>query len=322
MVNPHDTLIRAALSRRAEAALALRALLPSELSAHLDLDGVALVPGRFVDAELRERQTDLLFGVPRLSGGTLLLYVLMEHQRRVEQRMAWRVLRYVVRFCDAWIEDHPDARVTLPPVYVLVVYNGTAAWTATSEVRDLFGLPRDQAAVLRPHQPALSHEIVDLSRVPDEVLWSGSLAGLTLLLLKHVDAPDLLARLPAWADAFAAVLAAPNGREALDRVITYILRATTISPEMLGPMLEREVLPNVGVEQMVMTTGQRLHEEGRVEGQLETLRTVLARQLERRFGPLPDELRGRIDALDQQPLLQAIDRILDAGSPDEVLPAS
>ena len=65
--------------------------------------------------------------------------------------------------------------------------------------------------------------------------------------------------------------------------------------------------------------------EGRAEGMdagehQAQMRTLL-RQLERRFGPVPEETRDRIEAADTQTLDLWLDRILDAPTRDAVFDA-
>lgn len=58
--------------------------------------------------------------------------------------------------------------------------------------------------------------------------------------------------------------------------------------------------------------------EGRAEGRIEGEAEVVRRQLERRFGPLPEGARTRLAAADADTLLRWADRLLDARSLDEV----
>jgi hypothetical protein len=59
--NPHDTLSRRVFSRKENAAGELRAVLPDALSGRIDWASLELVDGRFVDPELADRLSDLLF---------------------------------------------------------------------------------------------------------------------------------------------------------------------------------------------------------------------------------------------------------------------
>lgn len=59
--------------------------------------------------------------------------------------------------------------------------------------------------------------------------------------------------------------------------------------------------------------------EGRMEGRLEGEIAVLARQLTRRFGPLPTWVETRLNAATEQDLAEWGDAILDAASLTDVL---
>ena len=58
---PHDRLFRAVFSDAGEAASLLRAALPDTIAESFEWTTLALVGGTFVDEELRESQSDLLY---------------------------------------------------------------------------------------------------------------------------------------------------------------------------------------------------------------------------------------------------------------------
>jgi hypothetical protein len=59
--------------------------------------------------------------------------------------------------------------------------------------------------------------------------------------------------------------------------------------------------------------------EGRVEGQLQAHREDLVALLEKRFGPLPQELLNRIQGVSEVARLkEALQKVLDITSPDEL----
>jgi hypothetical protein len=63
-----------------------------------------------------------------------------------------------------------------------------------------------------------------------------------------------------------------------------------------------------------MSTADTLRAEGRAEG----VAGVLVRQLTRKFGPVPNALRERIDTASIEQLELWSDRVLDAATVDEV----
>jgi predicted transposase YdaD len=60
-------------------------------------------------------------------------------------------------------------------------------------------------------------------------------------------------------------------------------------------------------------------QEGRQEGRQEGEAALLLRQLERRFGALPDRARNRVAAADTAAIERWGLRVLDAGSLDDIL---
>ncbi|MBV7329504.1 Rpn family recombination-promoting nuclease/putative transposase [Chloroflexi bacterium TSY] len=61
--HPHDMLFKAVFSNPTETAAFLRAYLPTELSAQFDWSTLHLEEGSYVDEELQQSESDLLFTV-------------------------------------------------------------------------------------------------------------------------------------------------------------------------------------------------------------------------------------------------------------------
>ena len=131
----------------ANAASQLRAVLPADLAARLDLGQLAPVPASFVDEALKWRYSDLLFTVP-MERRDAFVYVLVEHQSSSDPLMAFRMLRYMTRIWDAYLREHPEAR-RLPAVIPLVVHHGSRPWD--SPVPGRFARPRGKGG-LRDHR--------------------------------------------------------------------------------------------------------------------------------------------------------------------------
>ncbi|MBN2192476.1 MAG: Rpn family recombination-promoting nuclease/putative transposase [Polyangiaceae bacterium] len=94
--DPHDKLFREAMSNPKDAAALLRAPLPAELAAELDLEELQAVPGTFLDEELRRAQSDVLLKT-RYRGGDADVWVLFEHKCGADRWTVLQVLRYMVR---------------------------------------------------------------------------------------------------------------------------------------------------------------------------------------------------------------------------------
>lgn len=108
MQNPHDRFFRRVFSDPEHAAGELRAILPAELSARVDWSSLRLVPGSYVDAELSDLRSDVLFAAT-LGDQEILFYVLLEHQSTAPDWMPLKLLGYMVRIWEDYLRDNPHA---------------------------------------------------------------------------------------------------------------------------------------------------------------------------------------------------------------------
>src|SRR5262249_31536494 len=84
---PHDALIKYTFSQREHAAGLLKAALAPEIIALIRWGTLELTKIHFVDRGLRNRYADLFFSAETVDDDRLCIYVLIEHQSRVERLM-------------------------------------------------------------------------------------------------------------------------------------------------------------------------------------------------------------------------------------------
>ena len=180
--NPHDSFFKAVFAQPETAVAHFAEYLPAPLLAQMDLSGATLCPGSYVDEELSQRHSDILYRV-RLAGRDAFVYVLFEHQSTADPLMAFRLLRYMVRIWDGVIRDDPSAR-TLPPIVPIVLYHGRDCWTAATRFSDLLAI--DPAVWCGSEPPGLDfgYVLTDLSRLDDDGLRGVALGRLALFLLR------------------------------------------------------------------------------------------------------------------------------------------
>ena len=164
--NVHDAFFKQLMSEPALAGLFLRERLPAEVAALLAEDPPELVPGSFIDAEMAQHHSDLLYRA-RLAagGGEALVYVLVEHTSGADPLVGLQLLRYVVRIWDEHVKKGGGR--PLPPVIPLVVYHGPRPWTVPMAFAALFAAP---PAGLARYLPAFEYALADLGRIEDAAL--------------------------------------------------------------------------------------------------------------------------------------------------------
>jgi len=325
-VNHHDRFFKAVFSQPKHAIDHFRRFLPAEVVAALDVDTASLVPGSFVDERLAELHTDLLFSVGLAgsanNGAEAFVYVLFEHQSSIDRAMPLRLLRYMMRIWDRWLETNGNYPHQLPPIVPLVLYHGASAWTAATSLSELFSVPPEALASLRPHLPDFQMVLNDLSQYSDAQVRDGGLAGGARLLFKHIQelADDADGSGATWMASVVVRVAAAEGLMAARLVVEYLLVAKAPEPEQLAELVK----PALGSEgaKMVMSTADRLRAEGRREGRREGL--VPARRLfvalaEERYGPLPTPLRQQVDEASLEALEGLTEALLRGSSLEDLL---
>jgi predicted transposase/invertase (TIGR01784 family) len=292
---PHDSVFRRIFGVPANAASQLRAVLPLDLAARLDLAQLTPVPASFVDEALKWRYSDLLFTAP-LDGRDAFVYLLAEHQSSTDQLMAFRMLRYVTRIWDQYLRDHPRAR-QLPAVIPLVVHHGRGRWAGPVQLLELIDLDPGAKQAAQAYLPRFEFLLDDLAAIDDRQLLDRELtpsAVVTLLLLKTAPGnPRIPAELRRWASQLRAVLDQPGGIEAFIAILTYIELVSEAPASEL-----RDLAASLGpdAEEAYVTTAQMLRAEGRAEGEARGRAEALVEILAVKFGLLPDSVSKTVHA--------------------------
>ena len=125
-----------------------------------------LVPGSlgntgesFVTPELREYVSDMLYRAQLKRGTGAYLYLLFEHKSHPEPRVAFDLLRYMVRIWER-IRDQ-GASERLPHVIPIVFYHGKERWNGDTNFAGLF----EQIEELREYVPTFEYCLYDLSQL-------------------------------------------------------------------------------------------------------------------------------------------------------------
>ncbi|KFA92903.1 Rpn family recombination-promoting nuclease/putative transposase [Archangium violaceum] len=322
MSGPHDRFIRYVLEHPERAAALLHTLLPPGFAARVDWSTLRSQSPTIVDTAIRESRSDLLFSV-RLRGGSRRALILLEHQSRVEGRMAVRMRQYVSRLLDWWERQH--RRGSAPPLIVpVVLYHGPRGpWTAPLRVEELLKVPLKEARRegWLKHLLRLEYVLYDLMTRSErelKTLACPPLVRLALVLLRLASTRELNRRLMQQVDLFREVHASPAGEQELEAVVYYLRERGTRATGKVTRQVLACLMREQRVEELMWTEGQRLRAEGRREELAEVVLRLLT-------------LRGlRVDKQSRQRILKCrsmatlnrwFERALRANSLSDVLEA-
>ena len=330
--NPHDSLVRNVLSSLENAEGELRAVLPQALCDAIDWRTLRLENSHFVDSNLKDFESDLLF-TAKLKELDVVLYVLFEHQSTNDGLMAYRVLCYMVKIWDWWLKNNNGAE-KLPPIVPVVMSHAIGGWTAPTSMHQVIAAPEELLAVLKPYLPDFMFVLDDLMQHTDAELTARTMLDvgkLALLLLRHGRGQrNLLEVAREWAGLFRAVWNTPNGAQALRMLVRYmslVKKGATMQDmeqlldDMLGAHAHEVIM--VPFEQDMLNAEakgkNKGREEGRDEGEATGRATSVLAVAQARGLEVPDEARKHILSCTDIPTLDRwIVRAVKASSIESV----
>jgi len=296
----HDRFFKRLLENPDTANLFLREYLPENIQSLMANNPPTLIDRDFVDDELKEHFTDLLYQVELSSGNKAFIYILIDHKSAPDKKTPVQLFRYIGQIWTYLTEQkdwHP-----LPRIMPLVVYHGKQKWNISTNFNDFFQESDDSLA---SYFPNFEYSLIDLNTVPDENLSKNQRLRAFLTVLKHIQKPDFLDRMEN-------ILTELRWLEPVDvtTILRYIIRKwrSNIDKNTIDGMV-LHVAPEKKDEIMAS-----LVDEWVAQGEA----NALTRLLSRRFGNLPKHIKDKISSANSEKIEIWIDRFVDASSLDEI----
>ena len=256
---PHDRLFRAVFSDAGEAASLLQAALPNTVRDNFDWRTLTLVEGTFIDEDLRESQSDLLYEVEHVqTGQPVSMYLLFEHQSSPDPWIRLRLLRYCCRIWEADRRNDPNRR-ELRPVVPVVFYQGTRGWNHSTKFSDLF--PESVRGL--PWVPRFTHELLDQTTLEPEAVGGGLKGRITQLMMMAAFGRNVDTALQLTAQLILLLSRAGGGADEFRRFFLYL--ASTQAREVIerfGEALQRQGLEQGGE---IVTYAEEVRAEVQIE---------------------------------------------------------
>ena len=310
----HDSLFKALTASPRLAAALLRAHLPADIVRLLADEPPQVLDGTFIAPTGRSTQGDRVIKAA-LKDGTRF-YVLFEHKSGAEFRTPLQLAEYQIGIWKRHLQDGTGGSKTLPPVVLVVLYNGAAKWAVPPSLEAmvagddcLHGYASDSPYILR------NLAEIEPERFSDDPIQRLGFVALhcgTGSLAREVKLELILRWWPEKVK-----------KEDLDLeklIKAYIVDRIEITPESLEKALQDYQEQRGGG--IVATIRQICTEQGRQEGIKQGMMqgmaqgraSSLSRLVERRFGPLSAAVESRIAQASPDELDEWLDKVLDASS--------
>ncbi|HIJ61881.1 MAG TPA: hypothetical protein HPQ04_04240 [Rhodospirillaceae bacterium] len=291
----------------------LRDFVPEVTELDLDFRHLQRVNVKFHGPRNR-REGDIIWRLPTPQGDDIYLYLLLEFQSGSDWWMAVRTQVYQGLLWQHVIaETKLKSGDRLPPLLMLVLYNGERRWTAPTELADLILLPA--ASPLWHWQPRIRYHLLDMGAFPgDDLARRDSLAALLFRLEQRHPPEDLVGLI----DQVVGWFRQHPGTADLRRLFTELVRQAM---EGLGAALPVPA-DLMEIRPMLTTLGESWKQQWLAEGKAEGKADALQRLLDSRFGPVTETARSLIAAADLDRLDHLFDRALTATTLDAVFDES
>lgn len=287
----------------------LRQHLPNDVVQRLDLTQLQLQKDSFVDEQLRNHFSDLVYRTVTNEQTPVAIALLFEHKSYPDEWVNFQILRYQVQLWQQEFEqlqaekvEKTDKRTApkrlLTPILALLVYHGQADWKVSLRfARHLTGLEDATAPLaqtLSRYVPDFEPYFVNLTAMSDDEIQGEIVTRLFNLVLKHIFEHGLGGQLDAILALAAEVMNQPSGMAMVVALLRYLGRAgIKVDREEIAQKLV-ELLPQEGGVLMETMADEWIEQgkaiglkegwkQGEIQGRVQARREMILYLLQRRF---------------------------------------
>ncbi|MEC4766451.1 Rpn family recombination-promoting nuclease/putative transposase [Halomonas sp. CUBES01] len=222
--NHHDTGYKELFSYPEFVQQLIEGFAPAEIAQLMDFSTLKSHSGHYITPLFEEKIEDVVWSVNvNWQGVTqeVYLYILLEFQSSVDRTMPVRLMHYAACF---YSELFKQKVITpgqgLPPVFPVVLYNGSDRWTASLDLYDM--ITPEPPGLLGVYQPRMRYYLVDEGRYTDEQLGlvQSPLSGVFSIEKASTNRQGLQQAV----DRIVAIIQADPHKERIDKIITRWLK--------------------------------------------------------------------------------------------------
>ncbi|WP_312950943.1 Rpn family recombination-promoting nuclease/putative transposase [Superficieibacter sp.] len=269
---PHDAVFKHFLMHKATARDFMAIHLPERLRELCDLHTLQLESGSFIEENLREKCTDILYSVQTRNGAGYI-YLLIEHQSSPDKNMAFRLMRYALSAMNRHLEKGEDE---LPLVIPLLFYHGLTSPYPYSR-RWLDGFRDDELArsIYNGEFP-----LIDITVTPDEEIMQHRRMATLEFLHKHIRQRDMLDLV----EQLVSLLQLGYTTQTQFRALTnYIMQSGSSTQPVIFLRELAEKTPHPQQKEKLMNIAKFLEQQGMQQGMQQGLQQGMQQGLEKGF---------------------------------------
>ena len=257
-INQHDIVTKKVLGQKTYAVDFLANALPRKITSKLDFSKLKVEKGDFIDADNKERFTDILYSVPtRKTSQRLGIFCLVEHKSTRERDIHSQLLLYLAGI----YKTHKW------PVVPLVLYHGKEKWGIPTNFASSLEIPEELRDYLIKYIPEFWYLLLDLGSDKMDIGYFSVALQAFLKTLENVWFLSRRSKIKSlFKDYFAPIY--KENRKILDDLFDYIICSTgELDIEFVIEIAIKYVSRNAGDK--IMTIAEKLEKKGMEKGKAE-----------------------------------------------------
>ena len=329
--NPHDKFFKATLGNTSTARDFLTNYLPPNIMAIIDLDTLESQKDSFINEELRESFSDLLFKAT-INKEEGYLYFLFEHKSYPSRDIAFQLLKYMLEIWNTKTDkQNPHQLAVIIP---LVIYHGKEDWNIKTNFRGMIHNYEKLPADMQVFIPDYKYLLYDISGFSDEEIKGAVITRTMMLIMRDIYVKDPTTFLETF-DKVTRLIGEledkETGLEYFRTLLRYVYSAKSdLTQDDHNIMIKRVKTTYPEGSEEAMTLAELFREEGMKrgmekgivkgieQGETKALARTALKLLSKKFNIIPGELKDRILKLDSATLDIIIDGILDYKNIEDV----
>ena len=269
MVNhQHDKIFRTVLDRKSDAI----ALINKALNTQLEVQDIEKYNSSFINKVFQNREADIVYKIKDRS-----IFILIEHQTKVDYLMPYRILEYEVAIMQSAIDldKIKNKESKIPLVISIVLYTGNKKWNAKKYLEE------NQEKIEGIENGLGNYNLIDINELTEkDLLEDNSFISKMMLIEKSKNTENIVEILEKIVK-----ITKEEDKDTLRRIISIILEekiGITKAKELIEKM-EGDEGNMLAVVDMIRRENQMYIEIGKKEGELKEKIKIVTNMLKEKF---------------------------------------
>ncbi len=256
----HDKIIKRVFQSKKEATRFISKVIGSKIKP----SDLIVSQNSFVTSELRYREADIVYKIRNKN-----VVILIEHQTRVDYRMAYRILNYQIEIMRVNEVENPKKEDKECLVIPIVLYTGKEKWTAKNYIKEIQERLYEEKIIERGEIELGTlgyYTLVDVNNyTKEELLKEEGILSKIMLIEKERNTKDLIRTMFEIKEK----IQNDKNKEIVYTTMELALNkkfGTKVARKIMEKIIGKESGDMLAVEEMVLKENKMLRDEGRKIG--------------------------------------------------------